>query len=367
MVGSTAPLAGVSIVDFSTLLPGPMATRCLADAGAEVIKVESPWGGDGMRALGPSLQGESVNFALLNRGKRRVTLDLKTPQGRDAATLLLRDADVLIEQFRPGVMARLGLGYETVRRINPRLIYCSINGWGYRGTKSERAGHDLNYVAETGILGLSVDRFGAPILPPILSADIGAGSYPAIINILLALRQRDRTNAGCWIDVAMGENLFPFVYWALGRGHLLGQWPTPNQSMVTGGSARYQIYRTKDGRYLAAAPLEDKFWANFTDAIGLPEALKDDRRDPAATQLAVANAIAGRTAAQWQSVFEGLDVCCSLVLTLEEAVADPHWKARGTFSESFEFGDRRIPALPSIVSPVLRRRYAAPATKHRSQ
>ncbi len=198
------PLKDILVLDFSTLLPGPMATLFLADAGAQVIKIERPPTGDDMRLYQPAVNGEGVNFAMLNRGKSSIAINIKEPGALNRLRPLLEKADVIVEQFRPGVMSRLGLGYEDVRKINPGIIYCSINGWGSTGPKSTAAGHDLNYMAETGVLGLSVDSTGAPTLPPILAADIAAGAYPAMINILLALRQRDRTQTGCQIEVAMG-------------------------------------------------------------------------------------------------------------------------------------------------------------------
>lgn len=349
-----APLKDLLILDFSTLLPGPMATLFLADAGAEVIKVERPGTGDDMRGYVPELAGEGINFAMLNRGKQSIVLDLKDPQAKRRLMPLLRRADVIVEQFRPGVMARLGLGYEDVRTINPGIVYCSISGWGATGPRRAEAGHDLNYMAQTGILGLSLGADGAPVMPPVLVADIAAGAYPAVVNILLALRQRDRSGRGCWIDVAMGENLFPFLYWALGNARALDRWPVPGGEAMTGGSPRYGIHRTRDGRFIAAAPIEDKFWANFTRIIGLPAALCDDRRDPAATAAAVAERIRGRDAADWMRAFEGVDVCCSLVRSLPEALADPHWTARGIFERRLQLAGTEMPALPSIVSPALR-------------
>ncbi len=357
-----APLKDLLILDFSTLLPGPMATLLLADAGAEVIKIERPGTGDDMRGYAPDVAGEGINFAMLNRGKHSIALDLKDPAARARLMPLLQRADILVEQFRPGVMARLGLGYDEIRAINPRIIYCSISGWGASGPKRADAGHDLNYMAETGILGLSLGADGAPILPPILAADIAGGAYPATINILLALRQRDQTGAGCHIDVAMGENLLPFLYWALGNANALRRWPVPGEETVTGGSPRYRIYRTRDDRFIAAAPLEDKFWANFTRIIDLPAALCDDSRDPAVTAGAVAARIRSRDAADWVAAFAGVDVCCSLVRTLEEALDDPHWAARGLFDRGLRLGGSTVPALPSIIAPVLR----DPATSDRA-
>lgn len=354
-----APLKDLLVLDFSTLLPGPLASLFLADAGAEVIKIERPDTGDAMRGYTPAVDGQSLNFTMLNRGKKSISIDLKDPQGREKLRPLIEKADIIIEQFRPGVMDRLGLGYKDVVEVNPCIIYCSISGWGASGPKAHEPGHDLNYIAETGILGLSVGGDGAPVLPPILAADIAGGSYPALVNILLALRQRDRTGEGVWLDIAMGQNLFPFAYWALGTANALGQWPIPGGELVTGGSPRYQIYRTADGRYIAAAPLEDKFWENFTALIGLPEEFRDDSKDPARVRAEVAKRIAAHDSQYWQELFRGKDLCCSLVMSMEEALANPHWAARRAFDSSVDVAGRSVPALPSIISDALRDRSVA--------
>ncbi|ASV84862.1 coA-transferase III family protein [Ochrobactrum quorumnocens] len=348
------PLKDLLVLDFSTLLPGPMATLILRDAGANVIKIERPHVGDEMRTYVPAVDGESINFAILNRGKESLEIDLKKSGAREMLLPLIQRADVIVEQFRPGVMERLGLGYEAVKAIKKDIIYCSITGWGQSGSKATEAGHDLNYLAETGVLGLTIGSDGAPILPPILAADVAGGTYPAVINILLALRRRDRTGEGAWLDVAMGENLFPFLYWALGNANALDQWPVTGGETVTGGSPRYHIYRTRDGRYIAAAPLEDKFWANFVAVLELPPELADDSRNPVASRDAVASRIISKDASEWMEAFAGREVCCSVVLTLEEAVRDPHWTSRGTFDNRLEISSHILPALPSIVVPGLR-------------
>ncbi|HEX6142126.1 MAG TPA: CaiB/BaiF CoA-transferase family protein [Geminicoccaceae bacterium] len=350
-----APLDGVLVLDFSTLLPGPMATLLLAEAGAEVIKIERPDGGDEMRRYAPKLGPDSVNFGLLNRGKRSLALDLKDEAARETLRPLVERADVLVEQFRPGVMDRLGLGYAALREVNPGLIYCSITGYGQNGPKAGIAAHDLNYIAEVGLLGLSAGADGAPVVPPALIADIAGGSWPAVINILLALHERSRTGEGRHLDVSMTDNLFPFLYWALGNAFAGGGWPRPGGELVTGGSPRYAIYRTRDGRHLAAAPLEERFWRRFTELIGLAEPLRDDREDPAATRTAIAAIIEGHDAAHWQQVFKGEDVCCSIVATLEEALSEPHVAARGLFAQELRApDDQRIPALPLPLDAAFR-------------
>jgi alpha-methylacyl-CoA racemase len=191
-------------------------------------------------------------------------------------------------------------------------------------------------------------------LPPMLAADIAGGAMPAVMNIMFALFQRDRTGEGAYLDISMADNLFAFSYWAAGSGFSGQGWPKPGRELVTGGSPRYQIYATADGRYIAAAPIEDKFWAAFTRIIELPEAFRDPAADPAVAIAEVGKRIATKTAQEWKAQFDGQDVCCSIVATLEEAVNDPHVKARGLFAHSIGFGENTLPALPVPVAPVFR-------------
>ena len=354
VAGTRPPLSGIRVVDFSTLLPGPMCTLMLARAGAEVIKIERPGRGDEMRSYVPRFGTDSVNFALLNQGKRSVALDLKDPDAVRQAIDLVRTADVLIEQFRPGVMDRLGLGYQAMRELNPRLIYCAITGWGQDGPLADVAAHDLNYQAETGVLSLTAGSDGAPALPNVLVADIAGGTYPALLNILLALRARDADGKGRYLDVAMGDNLFAFLYWGLGNGFAAGQWPTTAGDLLTGGSPRYQIYRTLDGRFLACAPLEQKFWDNFLGVLDARHLL-DDSKDPRAVHEAIAAIVATRSADDWLRRFDGVDACVSIVKSLEEAVRSPHFHARHLFEDRLVASDgAEMPALPLPISVSLR-------------
>lgn len=352
------PLAGVRVIDFSTLLPGPLCGHLLAQAGAEVIKIERPGRGDEMRSYEPKFGPDSVNFAMLNQGKRSVALDLKDPAARDEAIALVRGADVLLEQFRPGVMDRLGLGWEAMRALNPRLIYCAITGWGQDGPLADVAAHDLNYQAEAGMLALTAGADGSPGIPNALLADIAGGAYPAMMNILLALRARDQDGQGRFIDVAMADNLFTFVYWGLGNGFGSNQWPQPGGDLVTGGTPRYQVYRTSDGRYLAAAPLEQKFWENFLRVIEAPQ-LIHDAADPKGTREAVARIIGARTADEWTRRFEGVDACVTVVKSLQEASQSPHFRARRVFDGKVSSAEgAEIPALPLPIAPAFRRESA---------
>lgn len=325
------PLDDIKVLDFSFHLPGPLASLILAEAGATVVKVERPGVGDELRMFPPMKAGESLGFAMLNRGKHSVALDLKASDAVELLTPLIRDADIVIEQFRPGVMDRLGLGCEALRKINRGLIYCSITGYGQAGPDRMKAGHDLNYCAETGLLSLSGDREGAPVVPPTTIADIAGGSYPAVMNILMALRRRDRGGEGAHLDISMSSNLFPLQYWAIAETEATGRSPAMSGSLLSGGSPRYALYRASDGRFIAAGPLEDRFWTIFCDRIGLPAPLRDDRIDPEATRTAVAERIASRGSEEWMGIF-GDDCCCALVATQEEAIANPHFRAAGLFA-----------------------------------
>ncbi|MGZ8210203.1 MAG: CaiB/BaiF CoA transferase family protein [Burkholderiales bacterium] len=348
------PLKGIRVLDFSTLLPGPLSTLILAEAGAEVIKIERPGRGDEMRSYVPKFGPDSVNFALLNRGKRSIAIDLKAPDAVERLAPLIRSADVLVEQFRPGVMDRLGLGYDAVRSLNPRIVYCAITGYGQHGPRAQVAAHDINYVAESGMLSLTRGADGAPVLPSALVADIAGGTYPAVINILLALLERDATGAGRKLDVAMGDNLFTLMYWGLGNGLAAGEWPEPGNELVTGGSPRFNIYRTRDERFLAAAPLEQKFWENFCELLDVPPALRDDGLDPAATRAAVAERVRARNADELKALFDGRDVCCTIMANLQDALRDPHFAARGVFERALSAAGKTIPALPVPVADAFR-------------
>jgi crotonobetainyl-CoA:carnitine CoA-transferase CaiB-like acyl-CoA transferase len=348
-------LAGLRVLDFSTLLPGPLAGLMLAEAGAEVTKIERPGTGDEMRGYPPQVGGESALFALLHRGKKSVALDLKQPGALDRLQPLLAGADVLIEQFRPGVMERLGLGYEQLRERCPRLVYCSITGFGQAGPRAQLAGHDLNYLALTGLLHLACGRDGAPALPPTPIADIAGGSYPALANILLALLARERTGRGCRLDISMTDSLFTLAYWALAQGLATGDWPRPGQGLVTGGSPRYQLYACADGRWLAAAPIEERFWQRFCALVGLAPALRVASAEPAQVTRELARIVAGEPGAHWERLFAGEDVCCCIVRELREALEDPHFLARELLARRVVLPDgTRLPALPLPIAAALR-------------
>ena len=340
------PLAGLRVLDFTTLLPGPLATLMLAEAGADVVKVERRDGGDPGRANRPAQDGMSVQFALLNRGKRSIAVDLKDAVDRDAVLALAREADVLVEQFRPGVMDRLGLGYAALRALNPRLIYCSVTGFGQDGPLAQRAGHDLTYLARSGMLALTDDGTGKPTLPCGQIADVGGGSLPAVVNILLAVIRRQATGEGCHLDVAMTENVLAWMPRSLAPLLVGEAAPAPGQARHQGGSPRYGVHLSADGVAFAIAPLEPKFWRRFCELIGLDPALRDDARDPVATRAGIAAGFARHDAAALEALFEGEEVCVERVRGLAEAIADPHVTARGLFDRRVALPGGELPALP---------------------
>ncbi|MGM0576275.1 MAG: CaiB/BaiF CoA transferase family protein [Myxococcota bacterium] len=339
------PLEGLRVVDFSRLLPGPYASLVLADLGAEVIKVEPPRGGDYLRWL-PPLAGEvSHAFAALNTGKRSVAIDLKHPDGVDVARRLVASADVLLESFRPGVMDRLGLGWETLRAEQPGLVYCAVSGYGQDGPYRDRAGHDLNYVGLAGVLGLAGPADRPPAVPPVQVADIGGGALWSLVGILSALYHQQRTGEGAWVDVSMTEGSLSFLQAALAP-HLAGGEPPPERGgdTLTGGQACYGVYETKDGGFMTLAALEPKFWQAFCRAVERPDLLsrqygegeqvEDNRREIAAL-------FASRTRAEWETLLAGVDACCEPVLAPDEVAGHPLHAARRNVVEDSE-GTRRL-------------------------
>jgi len=358
----TQPLSGILVLDFTTLLPGPLATLMLAEAGAEVVKIERP-GGEELRRYPPHIDGESAVYALLNRGKKSIVLDLKAADDLARLSPFLARCDVVVEQFRPGTMARLGLGYEAIKAVNPRVVYCAITGYGQDGPRRNEAGHDLNYIAATGLLALSPGPEDRPTVPPALIGDIGGGAMPAVMNILLGLRRRDATGEGCFIDIAMTDAMFTFAWHALASGFAERCFPAPGAGRLTGGSPRYQLYPTRDGKLVACAALEQKFWLAFCAAIRLAPPLIDDRANPAATATAIAGIIASRTAQEWRPAFAAADCCVTIVTDLEHAVADPHFVGRGLFAHEVVTAKGTVmPALPVPIDPGFRTAPCAAAT-----
>ncbi|MBL6850499.1 MAG: CoA transferase [Alphaproteobacteria bacterium] len=350
-------LKGIKVLDFSTLLPGPLASLFLAETGAEVIKIEKPIIGDEMRSSYPKWNDESISFSMLNRGKKSLCLDLKDKNSLKVLKPLIEKADILIEQFRPGVMKRLGLDYANIKKINNKIIYVSITGYGQTGPKKMLAGHDLNYIGNTGLLSLSMGSDENTTVPPALVADIAGGSYPAIINILLALRKRDLHQTGSYLDISMSDNLFPFMFWALGSGFVKNKWPINSDSLLSGGSPRYNIYQTKDGSYIAAAPLEDRFWKKFCEVIKLPNKFINMQNNQNEIIKRIRNIIISKDKNYWTKVFDEADCCCSTVKSIEEAINDNHFKIRNIFEKKIANDEgEELPALPIPIDNQFRKK-----------
>ena len=343
-------LSDIKVLDFSTLLPGPLASLFLSEMGAEVIKVERLKLGDEMRRKTPEIDGTNVSFAILNRGKKSIEINLKNNFQNEKLKKLIKEVDIVIEQFRPGVMKRLGLDYGSIKLINPKIIYVSITGYGQEGPKSNFAGHDLNYIGDTGLLSLSMGKEDNTVVPPALIADIGAGSYPAIMNILLALRKRDLNKEGSYIDISMTDGLFTFMFWALGKGFSKNEWSQNSDYYLSGGSPRYNIYETKDKRYLAVAPIEDRFWNKFCEVIDLDITCKGQKKTDQEIIEKVTSIIKSKTSGHWGKVFQKADCCCTVVKSLKEAVGDDHFVSRNLFSKKVKINDET--ALPSLPLPI---------------
>ena len=259
----TQPLSGIRILDLSRLIPGAYASQMLADFGAEVIKVEEPGSGDYGRFMPPyGAGGMSLFFTTINRNKRSITLNLKTEEGRAIFLRLVRDADVVLESFRPGVMERLGLGHERLREVQPGIIYCVISGYGQDGPYRLRAGHDLNYAGYAGLLHYNRGPNGEPAMPPTQLGDLAGGSFLAVVGILAAVVGRTQTGEGRKIDVSMTEGVMSLLPLVASAYLNTGKAPRPGHSALDGGLPCYNIYETKDGRHVTLAALEPKFWHN---------------------------------------------------------------------------------------------------------
>ena len=320
-------LRGVRVLDLSRYLPGPKATLLLADLGAEVLKIEAP-SGDEMQELGPrDADGGPLYYAAVNAGKRVRRMNLKDAAVRAEFLRLVEAADVLLESFRPGVMAKLGLGHETLAKTNPRLVYCALSGYGSVGPLALAAGHDANYLASAGILHRQSGGTARYFDPPV--AD-NVGALFAVIAILGALRARDRDGRGCTIDIGLADSVMPLQTFQVADYGVHGYSPGPDETYLNGGAAWYRVYRTRDGGHVALGAAGDKFWRRFCEAAGRPEWVAPGaERLPHRTLVAEVEAFfAGLTLAECNARFTPADCCYSPVLTLGEALESEQVRAR---------------------------------------
>jgi crotonobetainyl-CoA:carnitine CoA-transferase CaiB-like acyl-CoA transferase len=323
------PLEGISILDLTRLLPGPYGTMLLGDLGAEVIKIEEPEQGDYARWYPPHINQVGSRHLLLNRNKKSITLNLKKPEGRSILLKMVeKGADVLIEQFRPGVMDRLGVGYKDLEKVNSRLVYCALTGFGQDGPYRDLAGHDINYIGIGGILGITGPKGGPPALPGTQIADLVAGGLYAVIGILTALMGRQKTGRGQFVDVSMLDGVVSLIPDSAALFFAEGESPRMGERRLTGGLPQYQTYRTKDGKYLAVGALEDKFWANLARALGKPDwAQRVPREKEPRTQEIKEEMIRiflTKTRQEWLDILMKEDTCVTAVHSLEETFSDPH-------------------------------------------
>ena len=321
-------LRGIRVLDLTRLYPGPFCTMMLADMGADVVKVESLGVGDYMRKMGPMNGDDSHYFHLLNRNKKSMTLNLKDPKGLELFLRLAADADVVVEGFRPGVVDSLGIGYDDVCRVNPNIIYCAITGYGQDGPLRDRAGHDLNYIALSGILHATGSADGTPVIPSVQIGDVGGGAQMALSSILAALFARERGQGGTYIDVAMLDGLVSWL--PLGMAEVFaGKTVERGKSELNGGVACYSVYKTADGGYMALGALERKFWLQFCAAVERYD-LGDEQytRNQDELKQELAQIFLQKTRSEWEEVFRSVDACCEPVLALHEVENHPQVKAR---------------------------------------
>ncbi len=327
-----APLEGIVVLDFTRLLPGPFCTQLLANLGADVIKIEDPKLGDYMRSVPPIVGDVSYPFVMVNRGKRSLAVDLKTSEGQEILRKLVGRADIVMEQFRPGVMARLGADYDALAMWNPRLIYCSFSGFGQNGPYKDLPGHDINFEALAGILSVTRNREDRrPAIPSVPIADL-AGGFNAALAILASLRTRDRTGRGEFIDVSIYDTAVTLLVLGLARFFATGEEPVAGETLITGTFPFYGLYETKDGGWLSVAAVEPKFWERICVLIGAPE-LSGKQFVEVAERASVSETLAARfrerTVAEWESLFFGELLPVAGVRRMAEVVQDPQVKARG--------------------------------------
>ncbi len=317
------PLEGIRVLDLTWLLP---YTTILADFGAEVIKVEEPTRGDYSRWMHPLIKGEGAYFLCVHRNKKSITLNLKTEKGREIFYRLAKTADVIIESFRPGVTKRLGVDYETIKKINPRIVYCSVSGYGQDGPYKNLPGHDINYISVAGILGLTGQYGGPPVIPGTQIADLGGGCMLATISILIALIAREKTGKGQYIDVSMTDGSISWLTLSAPVYFAEGKPPERGGMAVTGYYPCYNVYETKDGKYISLGCLEERFWRNLCKALGREDFIEhqwatgEKREEIFSTFRKIFKT---KTRDEWFKELAEADVCVAPVYSLDEVFRDP--------------------------------------------
>ncbi|HJV27588.1 MAG TPA: CaiB/BaiF CoA-transferase family protein [Aromatoleum sp.] len=348
------PLEGLRVLDLTRLLPGPLATQHLADYGAEVIKIEDTGAGDYARTMGAMKGDTSYFYRIVNRGKKSIRLDLKQAAGRELFLRLVEGADVVVEGFRPGVMDKLGLGYATLAATNPKIVLCSISGYGQTGPYALRAGHDINYIGYAGVLDQIGTAGGAPAISNLQIGDLLGGTMSALFGLLVAIIDARATGQGRHVDVSMTDAALAHAIFPLAEVLAHGKVQPRGEDLLTGGVPCYGVYETADGRHMAVGSLEEKFWSMLCDALERPD-LKPGHLSTgekgARVKGELAAIFATRTQAQWVQHFDGIDCCVTPVLRVEESLQDPQLRARGMFVEVDGVTQFAPPVAMSDFSP----------------
>jgi crotonobetainyl-CoA:carnitine CoA-transferase CaiB-like acyl-CoA transferase len=326
-----APLAGIRVLDLTRLLPGPVATLHLADLGAEVIKIEDPQIGDYARTLGTGSGEDSAYFRMINRNKQGMVLDLKKPEGVEVFLRLAATADVIVESFRPGVVDKLGIGYQAVRALNPKITYCSISGYGQDGPYKDLAGHDINYLGYAGVLEQIGLEGSQPAIPNFQIADLLGGALTGVMGILAAVVEAQRTGQGRYVDVSMTDSVLAHTYFAMLRLNDAGHSAPRGGDLLSGGLPCYATYRCADGKYMAVGALEGKFWKICCTTLERPEWVA--RQWDASLRSDMAALFATRSRDDWAKRFLPTDCCVTPILSPEEALCNEQLQARGMIIE----------------------------------
>ena len=332
----SGPLAGLKVLDLTRLLPGGFATMLFADLGADVLKIEEPGRGDYIRWMEPFKGGMSAGMIALNRGKRSMTLNLKHERGSEVLLRLARTADVIVELFRPGVMDRLGVGYERLKQENAGIVYCAITGYGQDGPYRDRAGHDVNYLGYAGVLDITGTREGPPAMAGVQIADVGGGGLMAAVGILAALRDRERTGDGRFVDISMMDGSLSWLGMHAAGYFIDGVAPKRGQMRLTGRLACYRIYRCGDGRHVTVGALEPQFWATLCKALDVPDFIERQAAPPEeqdAMGERIQQIFETRSRDEWVRELADLEACFGPVNDMGEAFADPQVIARGMRAE----------------------------------
>lgn len=331
-VDGRRPLDGIRVLDLSRLLPGPYASHILASFGADVIKIEKPGEGDYMREYLPQVQGFNATFLTINRGKRSIAIDLRKPAGKEVFQTLVQRSDVVLDGFRPGVMEKLGLGYEDLSKLNPKIVYAALTGYGQTGPNAQRAGHDLNYLALSGMLDLLGGADGVPLVPGIQIADVAAGALPTVIGILLALQHRAKSKTGQMVDISMFDSLLGLMPGQVANYTATKRRPMRGHERLFGRYACYNIYPVRNGRFMVIAALEPKFWAALCTAIERQDLIEDQYVEGHAQDILIAELtriFQKKQVDEWMEIFGEIDACVTEVREISRSVQDDNSTQRG--------------------------------------